>query len=44
MWVPWVVEGLKVIMAYFILEYVYGNNDELNPEWILSGYCEVDQC
>jgi len=28
MWVPWVVEGLKVILVWFVLEAVYGGGDD----------------
>ena len=29
MWVPWVVEGLKVVMVYFLLELIYGGSDQM---------------
>jgi hypothetical protein len=37
MWVPMVVEGLKVILVWAVLELVYGGESSLDPSWYYEG-------
>jgi hypothetical protein len=38
MWVPWVVEGAKIVLTWALLELIYGE-PELDPAWLIGGDC-----